>query len=172
MQLLIVRHGEAGDAEEFARSGQPDRLRPLTARGRKRMWLAARGLAKELPAIDLLTTSPYLRALQTAEILSPVYGNIACKQVSELAAGAPLDALLSWLTRQSSAASVAVVGHAPDLAQLATRLVCDREWPVLKIKKGGACLVTFNHELRPGEGRLRWLMDAHQLGRLGLSEVT
>ncbi|HKF95235.1 MAG TPA: histidine phosphatase family protein, partial [Gammaproteobacteria bacterium] len=67
MRILAVRHGEAGDAEDFARNGRSDHLRPLTARGRKRVWLAARGIIRELPFIDVLATSSYVRTVQTAE---------------------------------------------------------------------------------------------------------
>jgi phosphohistidine phosphatase SixA len=58
MRILAVRHGEAGDAEDFARNGRPGHLRALTARGSKRMWLAAREIIRELPFIDALATSP------------------------------------------------------------------------------------------------------------------
>jgi phosphohistidine phosphatase len=166
MQILAVRHGKAEDAEEFSRSGWPDHSRSLTARGRKRMELAARGLTKLVTSIDLLATSPYLRAVQTAEVLSLAYGNIAIQQIPQLEAGAPLESLTAWLTEQHSDACIALVGHAPDLACLITYLTGNREAPVLKIKKGGACLVSFSADLQPGEGMMRWLMDADQLGRV------
>ncbi len=166
MRVLVVRHGDAGDAEEFTRSGRPDHLRPLTARGRKRMWLAARGLTRLVGSVDLLASSPYLRALQTAEILSSAYGNIAIQQIPQLEAGAPLGPLAVWLGEQPADASIAVVGHAPDLACLVTYLTCNRQAPILKIKKGGACLVSFSGGMQPGAGVMRWLMDAEQLGRM------
>jgi phosphohistidine phosphatase len=166
MRILVVRHGEAGDAEEFARSGQPDHLRPLTPRGRKRMWLAARGLTRLVDSIDRLATSPYLRAVQTAEVLSLAYGDLAIQQLPELEAGAPPEPLVSWLAKQRPDACVALVGHAPDVAGLVTFLTSNREAPALKIKKGGACLVSFSGDLQPGTGVMRWLMDASQLGKM------
>lgn len=168
MRILVVRHGEAGDAEEFVRGGRPDHLRPLTARGRKRMWLAARGLAREMPSIDILATSPYVRAVQTAEILSMAYGDIAIQQIAQLESGAPPEPLLEWLAERPAEACVMLVGHMPDLARLVTSLVCNGENPVLKIKKGGACLVNFDGHLQPEKGILRWLMDAGQLGKLSV----
>lgn len=166
MRLLIVRHGEAGDREAFARTGQPDSQRPLTARGRKRMWSAARGLAREAPSLDVLATSSYARALQSAEILSKAYGDIQLKQLPELEPNPSLEPLLAKLAKQSSAGSIALVGHSPGLEQLITHLICSRATPAVKLRKGGACLVSFGGDLRPGEGVLRWLMDAAQLGRL------
>jgi phosphohistidine phosphatase len=167
MRILAVRHGEAGDAEDFARNGRPDHLRALTARGRKRMWLAARGIIRELPFIDALATSPYVRTVQTAEILSLAYENIAIQQIAQLESGAPLEPLIEWLAERPAEAYITLVGHMPDLAHLVTNLICNRKTPALKIKKGGACLITFDGDLQPGKGMLTWLMDAGQLGKLG-----
>jgi phosphohistidine phosphatase len=143
-----------------------DHLRPLTARGRTQMWLAARGLIREIPSIDILATSAYVRAVQTAEILSLTYGNIAIQQIAQLESGAPPGLIVEWLVERPAQACIALVGHAPDLARLVTSLISNRENPVLKIKKGGACLVTFDGNLQPGRGTLQWLMDADQLGKL------
>jgi phosphohistidine phosphatase len=166
MRIVVVRHGDAGDAGAFAASGHPDHLRPLTSGGRKRVWLAARGLMREVASVDVLASSPYLRAVQTAEVLSAVYGNTPVEQIPQLQAGAPLHPLFAWLGTQTADACVALVGHAPDLAILVTYLIAAREVPALKIKKGGAALVSFGGEVQPGMGTLRWLMDAGQLGRL------
>jgi phosphohistidine phosphatase len=166
MRILIVRHGEAGDWETFARSGRPDSQRPLTALGRKRVWLAAHGLAAQVPVLDVLATSPYARALQTAEILAKAYGDIAIKQIPALEPDAPLGPLINWLATQSSVGCVALVGHSPDLPRLITHLICQHARPLLKLKKGGACLVSFSRDAALGDGVLRWLMDAAQLGKL------
>jgi phosphohistidine phosphatase len=130
------------------------------------MWLAARGLTREIAALDMLATSPYLRAVQTAEVLSAVYGDIPIQQIPQLQAGAPLGPLFNWVSSQRAGDCICVVGHAPDLACLVTFLIAAREAPALKIKKGGAALVTFNGDVRPGAGILRWLLDADQLGKL------
>jgi phosphohistidine phosphatase len=168
MRILVVRHGDAGDAERFARSGRPDHLRPLTARGRKRMWLAARALVREAPRIDLLATSPYVRAVQTAEVLSQAYGELPIQQIPQLEPGVALDSLFAWLDSQSAHDGIALVGHAPDLADLVTCLAGGTpSSPAIKIKKGGACLVTLDGAPSRRAGVIRWLMDAGQLGKLG-----
>lgn len=166
MRTLFVRHGEAEDRETFAHSGRPDRQRPLTARGRERMWLAARGLVAQAPALDVLATSPYARAVQTAEILAKAYGGIPIKQISALAPHASREALITWLATQPVVGCIALVGHSPDLSRFITHLICHHAMPVLELKKGGACLVSFSRDARPGDGVLRWLMDATQLGKV------
>ncbi|MBA2409063.1 MAG: histidine phosphatase family protein [Gammaproteobacteria bacterium] len=168
MRILAVRHGDAGDAQVFVHSGQPDHLRPLTARGRRRMWVAARGLLREVPRIDLLATSPYTRAVETAEVLSNVYGELAAREIPELESGAALASILAWLRAHAAYDCIALVGHAPDLVELVTCLTCGPgSAPVVKIKKGGACLLSIDAALTPGAGEIRWLLDNGQLVRLG-----
>ena len=50
-----------------------DDLRPLTADGKRDMREAARGLRNVVPRLDLLATSPLVRAIETAEILGATY---------------------------------------------------------------------------------------------------
>ena len=70
MDLLIIRHAIAERREVFAQAGEADSARPLVAKGRKRMKQVVRGLKGLVPTIDVLATSPYLRAAQTAEIVA------------------------------------------------------------------------------------------------------
>src|SRR5579862_9064812 len=58
LDLLIVRHGPAGDRDEWAKSGKDDDERPLTPRGTREMRRAAKGLRKLVGAIDAIGTSP------------------------------------------------------------------------------------------------------------------
>jgi hypothetical protein len=63
--LYLLRHEEA----EPAASG-PDGHRTLTANGRTRMHRTGRRFAQLGEPIDLILTSPLVRAVQTAEILA------------------------------------------------------------------------------------------------------
>src|SRR5258708_39107238 len=69
MELLVIRHGVAMDKEEFAKAGTSDDLRPLTSAGMEEMKEIARGLRELVKKIDVLATSPLVRAVQTAEII-------------------------------------------------------------------------------------------------------
>ena len=60
-------------AEEWEAEGRDDRLRPLTPEGRKEMQRVAPGLARLVPTIDVLATSPLARAAETAEIVAQAY---------------------------------------------------------------------------------------------------
>ena len=65
-QLLVIRHGIAGDADEFAATGRSDDERPLTEKGSREMKHVGAGLRALVKKIDLLTTSPLVRARETA----------------------------------------------------------------------------------------------------------
>jgi phosphohistidine phosphatase len=167
MDLLLVRHAIAEEREVFARTRKPDESRPLTARGKKRMQRAAAGLRSLIPTIDVLATSPLVRAVQTAEILSDAYGGLDIVEVEELApAGSPED-LLDWLQGQNRDPTIAVVGHEPSFSEHVAWLTARSDEPFLEFKKGGACLLTFYDEIYSGGATLRWLVTPAQLRALG-----
>ncbi|MGB7437560.1 MAG: histidine phosphatase family protein, partial [Candidatus Acidiferrum sp.] len=66
MQLYIVRHGVAIDREDPKCPADPDRF--LTDEGIEKTRLAAEGVAEIAAVPDLILTSPYVRAVQTAEL--------------------------------------------------------------------------------------------------------
>src|SRR5687767_2097993 len=97
MKLLVIRHAIAEDRKRFAKTGQDDGARPLTARGRRRMKIAARGLRRAAPEVDVLITSPLTRAVETAEIVSGAYRDLKVVKVSHLTPEGSVHALLKWL---------------------------------------------------------------------------
>src|SRR5687768_9494137 len=134
--LLVVRHAIAEEREEFARTGQEDSLRPLTAEGRKKMRRGADGLRTVVPAIDVLATSPLVRAVQTAEIVAEAYGGLEMVTVQELSPDSELPAFLRWLGTQASGRMVAIVGHEPHLSGLTSWLLTGRNRSFISLKKG------------------------------------
>src|SRR5580765_5134354 len=66
MRIYLMRHGPAGNRDTWT---DDDSLRPLTEKGERRTRAAADGLKRLNPAIDVLLTSPLVRARQTAEIV-------------------------------------------------------------------------------------------------------
>jgi len=151
MRLILFRHGLAGthDPAQWA----DDRLRPLTPRGQKRTRQAARGLIKLEKSIDVILTSPLVRAMQTAEILRDEAGKTKIEAFAPLSSGGSLREVIRRLQQSASGASIALVGHEPDLGRLAGRLVLGAETP-LPLKKAGACIIGFVSTVRAGHGRL------------------
>lgn len=159
MRLVIIRHAPAEDRVVFARSGRADAERPLTDRGREKMAANARGLHAIVPSLDAIATSPFARAVETAEIVAREYDAVRIERVSILAPGARRDDFLAWLhADRRPDATLAVVGHEPDLGQLAAWLVAGDPSPCFEFKKGGAALIELDRPATPGRGVLRWLL--------------
>ncbi|MFL5403235.1 MAG: SixA phosphatase family protein [Gemmatimonadales bacterium] len=166
MKLVIIRHGPAGDREEWEAKGRDDRLRPLTAEGKKEMRRAAAGLARLVPAIDVLASSPWTRAFESAEIVALEYRTKVVKLETLIPEHQP-DELLPWLQEQLPAKTVGVVGHDPHLSTLVGYLLTGKAASFVELKKGGACLIDFKNAPKPSGGTLEWLLSRRELARLG-----
>jgi phosphohistidine phosphatase len=167
IELLVVRHAIAEDREEFAATGQSDDLRPLTKRGRGRMEDAARGLASLTERPDVIATSPYTRAAETATIVAQAFGGADPVPVDLLTPDGSFEALASWLRDKvgGADAKVAIVGHEPHLSGFVSYLLGARG-NVVDLKKGAACLLRVDPSVKPGSAVLVWALAPGQLRRL------
>jgi len=163
VKLLIVRHGTAGSREEFAKTGQPDDLRPLTKEGIEDIGVVARGLRELVPHVATFATSPLVRARQTADIVAEVYGQPVI-ETDVLRPDAPYDQFESW-AESTQGDVVAVFGHEPHLSGLIAWLIGGRKSRI-DLKKGGACLLEFHRQPREGAGALVWLLTPKVVRRL------
>jgi phosphohistidine phosphatase len=175
MRLLIVRHGLAGKADPG--TWPDDDLRPLTPKGLRAFARAAAGLRRACPETGAVFASPALRTLQTAWILAKALG-MKRKEVVPVPAlhhAASPRAALKALSRRAPAGDFAVVGHEPNLGELASLLVSGSpRGAALPLGKGAACLIEIAggsgggaDSLAPGAGRLLWSMTQDQLAALG-----
>lgn len=163
MDLLIVRHADAGDRDEFAKTGKPDHLRPLSKKGRRQMERAAPALARLCDAPVALLSSPFTRAMQTAEYVRDAYGSpLQIEETQALEPERP-PAELQRLLKSRDAGDAIVVGHEPHLGILASWLLSGAEDAHIELRKGAACLIRFEAHPAKGAGTLRWLMDAKML---------
>ena len=122
MQLLLVRHADAGDRDPDR--WPDDRYRPLTDKGRKTQRKVSLALGNLGLTPTLVLTSPWTRAAQTADILVSELGlskpPIEC---AALAAPAELSRLPADFGAPGSDAIVALVRHSPWIEELATILL-------------------------------------------------
>lgn len=165
MKLLIVRHGQAGDREQFAATGQPDELRPLTKEGAREMKDVARALHRVVSSIDTLATSPLVRARQTAEAVAKEY-DVSILETDALKPEAPFQEFEAWARRAAKGEVTTIVGHEPHLSGLIAWLIGDSGDAQLVLKKAGACLLDFQGPPKHGAGRMRWLLTPSVLRRL------
>lgn len=163
MKLVLIRHARAEERALLRR----DRTRALTTDGRRRMRKAACGLYALLPEISQIATSPFLRARQTAEIVAAQYDGLKAVPLPELVPGEPARTLLAWLQTQPEDAVLALVGHEPDLGQLAGLLLCGKASGCIKFKKGAVALIEFPAAPTTGSGTLAWLLTSAHLADIG-----
>lgn len=121
MKLFLVRHGIAVDG--LSAEIKSDAQRPLTPEGHEETELVARGLKKAGTKIELLVSSPLIRARQTAAIFADVYNPDAKIEICEALApgGSPGD--IYKFLKGTKADSVALFGHEPDMGELAQTLL-------------------------------------------------
>jgi phosphohistidine phosphatase len=165
-ELLVVRHAIARDRLKSMGQGMDDTDRPLTAEGRRKMALAARGLKQLHQEIDTILTSPLLRAQQTAQILSdhyPASRVTVCKPLSPDYNSATLIRALN----EEPGKRIAIVGHEPGLSALITTLIYSKDSGAIQLKKGGVAQLQFNDNIASGKGTLQWLLTPKQLRLLG-----
>lgn len=168
MELLVIRHGAAMDKDEFAKTGQSDDSRPLTSAGMEEMKQIARGLRELVKKIDLLATSPLVRAVQTAEIVGDAYDVAVDQTTTSLSPDSDPAEFEKWCT-DLDVKRVAVVGHEPHLTALVTWLLTGEDDAIIDLKKGGSCLLEFDSAITSGAGMLKWLMTPGQLKRIQTS---
>ena len=167
MRVLVIRHAIAEDRDAFAKTGREDGARPLTKEGRAKMREGAAGLRKLVPHIDVLATSPLARAIETAEIISRAYDGLKVVQVAPLTPTKPVNALLHWLQSQPAAATVALVGHEPHLGVFASWLLTGLQESLIELKKGSACLLELDGDIKSGHAKLLWALKPSHLREFG-----
>ncbi|MFN0069506.1 MAG: SixA phosphatase family protein [Limisphaerales bacterium] len=165
MELHLLRHAEAVDR----RGKQDDPNRALTPSGRRRMKAIARGLKWLGLTPEIVVSSPYLRARETAEIAAATLG---CREpliftphlVPEAEPGAVVEFLRQHYRR---AKSLLLVGHEPQLGLLAGRLIAGDAGAGMKLKKAGLVNLRVG-ELKAGRcATLEALIPPRVLEKLG-----
>jgi phosphohistidine phosphatase len=166
VKLVVIRHGPAGDRATWEAEGRDDRLRPLTPEGKKQMRRVAAGLATLVPSIDILATSPLVRAEQSAEIIAEQYRTDLIT-LDVLAPDSVPEMTVEWLRNLEAEETVALVGHEPHLGTLAGYLLTGKRISFIDLKKAGVALLDLPDPPQSGSGALEGLLTPRMLRRLG-----
>jgi phosphohistidine phosphatase len=161
--LYLIRHGIAAErGDEYP----DDSKRPLTPAGISRLRKEARALDALDVTIDQIITSPLVRTRQTADVIAESLKAKPSLVTSDALspAGTP-GAVMQELAKHAKKGNVALVGHEPNLGELAARLIGART--PLEFKKGGICRIDFETLPPKGIGRLRWFVTPRMLRKLG-----
>lgn len=163
MNLYLIRHAIA---EEESPSGE-DSQRELTDKGAKKMRLIAKGLRTLGVDFDLIVSSPYTRAVQTAEILSEVFKKKRFVLSDHLMPAGDMDLLIAEINEKYSVNSLAIVGHEPYLSGLVSLLTAGGAPVEMTFKKGGVCHLSTDDLHHTHKATLEWLLTPGVLVEIG-----
>ncbi len=154
MKIYILRHGIAEDGH----AGHPDSERSLTAEGRKKLRNVLRAASAADVAPSLILTSPYRRAVQTAQLAAEALnykGEIL--QVKVLEPGSNPRLVWDEIRTHKDQPEILLSGHEPLFSSLIAYLLgC----PNLQIdfKKGALACAEIDRFTAEPHGSLRWML--------------
>jgi phosphohistidine phosphatase len=154
MELYILRHGIAEDGE----TGQPDSARALTPEGKKRLRPVLRLAQKAGVCPTLILSSPYRRALETAELAAKMLhykGEVLRSKT--LTPASPPASVWDEIRVHKSEAQLLLAGHEPLFSSLTAYLLAS---PNLQIdfKKGAIARIDFDSFGPQPRGVLKWML--------------
>jgi phosphohistidine phosphatase len=161
--LYILRHGIAVTRGDAAYPLDSDR--PLTPKGIKRTRRIADGMRRLKISFDVMVTSPYKRALETAFVVARQYGAGQSIQTSPALAAEvlPEEVIRVLQEKYASTKELLLVGHEPQLSALISTLTSGSAGARPLLKKGGLCKLEVD-KLQAGKcATLLWLLTPRQL---------
>lgn len=164
MVIYIFRHGIAVNVGDAGVTSDAERM--LSPQGEQKTARTAAGLAAVGCAPERILSSPLVRARQTAAIAGDILRIRKIEEVPQLKPGVSADEQIRWLAKETSVDTM-LVGHMPDLADLASAMLCKQGTVEIQLKKAAACAISFEGKVRAGGGRLEWLIQPGQLRKAG-----
>jgi phosphohistidine phosphatase len=153
MIIYLIRHGDSEKTSIHIR----DFDRELTENGRKVTEQAAKHWKKIIPGFDFIITSPFIRALQSAEIISGIFnvtgGIITDKKLSP---GSRTDDIIE-ISNTYNGKSIAIVGHQPDMGEHVANLISN-SYANVEVRKSAIARLSFGNKVKPGKGTLDFLI--------------
>ena len=154
MELYILRHGIAEDGA----AGQADSERALTPDGKKKLRIVLRVAKAAKVSPTLILTSPYKRALQTAQLAGEILGykGDLLRTNALIPSASPVDAWNEIRVHQEDT-QVLLAGHEPLFSTLSAYLLGCRDLQI-DFKKGALLRVDIDRFHGEPRGVLKWML--------------
>ena len=157
-----MARGDADGAAERGDDYPDDSKRPLTSAGISRLRKEAKALDALGVGFDHIITSPLVRTKQTADVFAETMkSKPSVSQSDALAPAGTSAAVVQELAKHMRKGRIAVVGHEPNIGELAARLIGARM--PMEFKKGAICRIDFEVFPPKGAGQLRWFVTPRML---------
>lgn len=165
MKLYLIRHSNA--VEPGTPEYEDDSQRPLTEKGREKMRKIASSLKDLGVKPDLILSSPYARAAQTAEILAKIMKHKKDIAYSDsLIPVGSTDTLIGEINEKYTVDELVLVGHEPSLSALVGTLTGAGAEISINLKNGGVCCLSTDDLHVERKAILEWLLTPKILSRL------
>ena len=153
MNIYLIRHGKS----EPVVPGKKDSERKLTEEGSLIVEASANGWKELIPGFDQIITSPYLRAKQTAQIISDLFhfpGDIVEDNI--LAPGSVTRNIIE-LANALNGNDIAFVGHQPDMGYHISDFISVNGVNI-KFSPSSIAKISFENNAASGKGILMFLL--------------
>jgi len=161
MDIYLIRHSEA---VELNNEIVDDSFRYLSFNGRQKTIEVANRLKKMKVRFDCILTSPVIRAVQTAELLTAsIKHKGELMTAIELMGGNSFTRFMQLINRNSRFESIACIGHAPDVNNYALGLVGQEAYRDLKINFKNTSVCKINYNIKDGNGKLEWFLKSDSM---------
>ena len=163
LELYLIRHGVAAErGPEYP----DDSKRPLTGKGISALRREVKVLNSLDVTFELIITSPLTRTKQTAEVFAEhLHGKPTVSQSDSLAPAGTPAAVMQEIAKHPRKTRIALVGHEPNIGELAARLIGARS--PIEFKKGAICRIDFDVLPPKALGQLRWFLPPRVLRKIG-----
>jgi phosphohistidine phosphatase len=167
MKIHVLRHGIAVVRDDL--DVENDSARQLTARGKRQLRQTAAAMKKMGLRFDLILSSPYLRAKQTAEIVAESLKLKKQLKFSDALApdGSPKNLIRQLNESKPAPENVLLVGHEPYLSCLISLLTTGGMNLAMDFKKGGLCKLEAEKLSADRCATLVWLLTPRQMKLMG-----
>jgi phosphohistidine phosphatase len=164
MMLYVMRHARAEDSAP----GGDDNDRPLSQIGCDRTREAAAGMLAMGLRFDAILTSPKVRAVETASLISSAYDQQPAPQILRaLSDEIPVENAAAALAPYFLHENVLIVGHEPQLGRLASLLLTNGpEALTIQLKRGGCVAIDLPNRTDRAGAKLLWMMTQKHLRKM------
>jgi len=165
--VYLMRHGVAADAAP----GMTDADRALTSEGVRKTRRAAQGLQRMGVQPKMILSSPLRRAEETARLAAgELDGAPPVELFPPLGPGFQPAEVVKQLRPHRTAGEILLVGHQPDLGELASYLLTGDPTAVpLPFRKAGAAAIALTSLPPRHFGALEWFLTPAQLRAIASS---
>jgi phosphohistidine phosphatase len=140
MKLIFLRHGLAKG--QHNKNPTIDFERELTAEGKKALGTTIKAFKKYQSSVDVIFTSPLVRAVQTAELFWTHFRSADLEMMSNLDNLEDPKNVVEYISFLPSDGCYVFVGHEPHLSEVITNLLTlYSTHDYLSLKKGGICVL-------------------------------